>query len=194
MALIGPFPGASPGADPELPQAAVPTVAWTCARSPPSLQPGAGHDGASHHGAAGEAGHAAGGPAAEPGYDELLCQSVTQARVFVAADAAYALVADEDGDLSVRAATGISPAALLRTAPSVSTVPILTDGRLTGVLAVAAVLPGRFGETDLQRLQQLADRMAPALERARLAELECARQARIGVLAEASELLAWPAR
>ena len=82
---------------------------------------------AGHHGTAGNGNESA----AEPGYDELLCQSVAQARVVVAADAAYALVADEDGDLSVRAATGISPAALLRTAPSVSTVPFLTDGRVS---------------------------------------------------------------
>lgn len=60
------------------------------------------------------------------------------------------------------------------------------------MLAVAAVLPGRFGEGDVQRLQQLADRVAPALERARLAERERARRARIGVLADASELLAGP--
>ena len=41
-------------------------------------------------------------------------------------------------------------------------------------------------------LQQLADSVAPALERARLAGLERARRARIDVLAEASELLASP--
>ncbi len=185
--------GTGPGADPEPPETAVPAVSRSVRSPTPSVQPGTGHHGASYH-RAGHHGPAGNGneSAAEPGYDELLCQSVAQARVVVAADAAYALVADEDGDLSVRAATGISPAALLRTAPSVSTVPFLTDGRLTGVLAVAAVLPGRFGETDIQRLQELADRMAPALERARLAGLERARQARIGVLAEASDLLAGP--
>ena len=80
----------------------------------------------------------------------------------------------------------------LRTAPSVSTVPFMVDGRVTGVLAVAAARPGRFADGDVQRLQQLADQMAPALERARLTELERARRARIGVLAEASALLAGP--
>lgn len=135
---------------------------------------------------------AAGRPAPEPCYDDLLRQAVGSARVIVAGDAAYALVADEDGDLSVRAATGISPAALLRTAPSVATVPFIVDGRVTGVLAVAAVLPGRFGDSDVQRLQQLADSMAAALERTRLAGLERARRARIDVLAEASQLLAGP--
>jgi GAF domain-containing protein/anti-sigma regulatory factor (Ser/Thr protein kinase) len=167
-----------PGADPEVLDNAVPAVPWSVQTTPPRRADGA----------------AAGGvePASVPGYDELLRKAVGSARVIVAADAAYALVADEDGDLSVRAATGVSLTALLRTAPSVSTVPFIVDGRIIGVLAVAAVLPGRFGESDVQRLQQLADRVAPALERARLAELERARRARIEVLAEASELLAGP--
>ena len=40
------------------------------------------------------------------GYDELLGHAVTLAREAVAADAAYALIADEDGELRMRAATG----------------------------------------------------------------------------------------
>ena len=122
----------------------------------------------------------------------LLGQCVASARVIASADSAYALVADEDGDLGVRAASGLSPAAWLRTAPSVSTVPFIVDGRVTGVLAVAAARPGRFADGDVQRLQQLADQMGPVLERARLAGLERARRARMGVLAEASALLAGP--
>ena len=162
---------AEPVGDPDAAESAVPAAGWNVRTASPD---------------------AAGQPAVEPSYDDLLRQAVGSARVIVAGDAAYALVADEDGDLSVRAATGISPAALLRTAPSVATVPFIVDGRVTGVLAVAAVLPGRFGDTDVQRLQQLADSMAAALERARLAGLERARRARIDVLAEASELLAGP--
>ena len=126
----------------------------------------------------------------ESGYDLLLDRCVASAREIASADSAYALVADEDGDLGVRAASGLGPAAWLRTAPSVSTVPFMVDGRVTGVLAVAAARPGRFSGDDVQRLQQLADQMGPALERARLTELERARRARIGVLAEASALLA----
>jgi GAF domain-containing protein/anti-sigma regulatory factor (Ser/Thr protein kinase) len=126
----------------------------------------------------------------ESGYDALLGRCVASAREIASADSAYALVADEDGDLGVRAASGLSPAAWLRTAPSVSTVPFMVDGRVTGVLAVAAARPGRFADGDVQRLQQLADQMGPALERARLTELERTRRARIGVLAEASALLA----
>src|SRR3984957_15203925 len=126
----------------------------------------------------------------ESGYDMMLGRCVASAREIASADSAYALVADEDGDLGVRAASGLSPAAWLRTAPSVSTVPFMVDGRVTGVLAVAAARPGRFADGDVQRLQQLADQMGPALERARLTELERTRRARIGVLAEASALLA----
>jgi serine phosphatase RsbU (regulator of sigma subunit) len=160
-----------PVADPDAAESAAPAPGWNVRAAGPA---------------------AAGQPPAEPSYDDLLRQAVGSARVIVAGDAAYALVADEDGDLSVRAATGISPAALLRTAPSVATVPFIVDGRVTGVLAVAAVLPGRFGDSDVQRLQQLADSIAVALEHARLAGLERARRARIDVLAEASELLAGP--
>ncbi len=160
-----------PVADPDAAESAAPAAAWNVRAASPA---------------------AAGQPPAGPTYDDLLRQAVGSARVIVAGDAAYALVADEDGDLSVRAATGISPAALLRTAPSVATVPFIVDGRVTGVLAVAAVLPGRFGDSDVQRLQQLADSMAAPLERARLTGLERARRARIDVLAEASELLAGP--
>ena len=129
---------------------------------------------------------------ATSGYDVLLDQCVASARLIASADSAYALVADEDGDLGVRAASGLGPAAWLRTAPSVSTVPFMVDGQVTGVLAVAAARPGRFADGEVRRLQQLADQMAPALERARLAELERARRARIGVLAEAGTLLAGP--
>ena len=160
-----------PVADPDAAEPAAPAAAWNVRAASPA---------------------AAGQPPAEPSYDDLLRQAAGSARVIVAGDAAYALVADEDGDLSVRAATGISPAALLRTAPSVATVPFIVDGRVTGVLAVAAVLPGRFGDSDVQRLQQLADSMAAPLERARLTGLERARRARIDVLAEASELLTGP--
>ncbi|MFI5062918.1 MAG: SpoIIE family protein phosphatase [Streptosporangiales bacterium] len=170
MGLGGEQPGpAEPGTGPDAPQGAVPVTPATTwgIRALPEA-------------------------AAEPGYDDLLRQCVASARVIVAADAGYALVADEDGNLTVRGTAGISPAALLRSAPSVTTVPFLVEGRVTGVLAVAAMLPGRFGDSDVQRLQQLADSMAPVLERSRLAELEQARRARIAVLAEASELLSGP--
>jgi len=58
--------------------------------------------------------------------------------------------------------------ALARGALSLVTVPLMVDGRVTGVLAAAASEPGRFSESDASRLQDLADRSAPVLERARL--------------------------
>jgi len=80
--------------------------------------------------------------------------------------------------------------ALADAALSLITVPLLADGRVVGVLAVAAAEPGRFGERDATRLQELADRSAPVLERARLGELERAQRARASFLDRASEVLA----
>jgi hypothetical protein len=88
----------------------------------------------------------------------------------------------EDGETRVRAAAAAGgpsapgsaglPAsaarALARGALSLVTVPLMVDGRVTGVLAAAAAEPGRFSESDASRLQDLADRSAPVLERARL--------------------------
>ncbi len=167
-------PGA--GAGPEALDAVVPAGPWNVASAQASTPPPAAVTGISVPG--------------ESAYDALLGRCVAAAREVTSAESAYALAADEDGDLGVRAASGLSPAAWLRTAPSVSTVPFMVDGRVTGVLAVAAARRGRFADGDIQRLQQLADQMGPALERARLAELERTRRARIGVLAEASALLA----
>ncbi len=162
------------------------------------------------------------------GYDELLRHTVETARDAVAADAAYALVADEDGELRMRAGAGIGPPELLEglarpavqgvadpsglglpavyddlgqagrdlplprgpAARSLVTVPFLAEGRVTGVLAVAAAEPDRFTNDDAAQLQRVADRVALSLERARLAELERARRGRISFLAEASDLLA----
>ena len=189
MGLPGGPPGApAAGTGPEALDAVVPAGPWSVGSVLSSTEPSA-------------VAPASAGPAAtvtgssapdERGYDALLGQCVASARVIASADSAYALVADEDGDFGVRATSGLGPAAWLRTAPSVSTVPFIVDGRVTGVLAVAAARPGRFADADVQRLQQLADQMGPSLERARLEELERARRARAGVLAEAGALLAGP--
>ncbi len=136
------------------------------------------------------------------GYDELLRHTVETARDTVDADAAYALVADDDGELRMRAAAGLGPATVLgalagpeiqvhgSASRSVVTVPLLVEGRVTGILAVASGEPDRFDEKDSARLQEVADRMALSLERARLSELERARRGRVSFLAEASDLLA----
>ena len=135
-------------------------------------------------------------------YDELLRHTVETARDVVTADAAYALVADEDGELRVRAAAGVGVSESLfapsvpavfadgAAAQSLVTVPFLVDGRVTGVLGAAATSPDRFDGSDAAKLQRVADRVAMSLERARLSELERRRRGRIGFLAEASELLA----
>ena len=157
-------------------------------------------------------------PFGEPGYEELLASTVESARVAVGAEAAYALVPDEDGDLRLRAAAGSFPApdagpdaglpgskdlpaapgggslaaarAAAGAAPSVLTVPFVVDGRVTGLLAVASATPDRFRDDEAMRLQQFADRWGPPLERARLSELERIRRGRIGALSQARGLLA----
>lgn len=147
-----------------------------------------------------------GGPAGlDPGglsYDELLRHTAETARAAADADAAYALVADEDGELRMRAAAGLGQPALLdalagaaahpqaSASKSVMTVPLLVEGRVTGILAVASGEPDRFSPGHSVRLQRVADRMALSLERARLGELERARRGRVSFLAEASDLLA----
>ena len=159
------------------------------------------------------------------GHDELLGHAVTLAREAVGADAAYALVADEDGELRMRAAAGRAVSQLqvgdvdaeadssgIRTfldlynqfaergadfaqvqnepLRSLLTVPFQTEGRVTGMLAVAAAEPDRFADSDLARVQDVADQVALPLERARLTEHDRVRRARLSFLAEASDLLA----
>jgi serine phosphatase RsbU (regulator of sigma subunit)/anti-sigma regulatory factor (Ser/Thr protein kinase) len=126
------------------------------------------------------------------GYDESLTSAVESALAALTADAACALVPDEDGDLRVRAVAGDDPAGLLAAPPSVLTAPFLVDGRVTGVLVVAGARPGQFAERAADQLQQLADRVAGPLERARLGEVEMIRRVRAGIAAEANDLLAGP--
>ncbi|MER5867032.1 SpoIIE family protein phosphatase [Kitasatospora sp. NPDC002040] len=73
---------------------------------------------------------------------------------------------------------------------SLITVPLKVDGRLTGSLGVAAAAPGRYDNEDALRLQFAADRVALALESARLTELERLRRGSLSFLVEASDLLA----
>jgi hypothetical protein len=139
---------------------------------------------------------ATGGPlplaAAESRYQELLSSIVESARIAVEADAAFAIMADEDGDLRLRAAVGTIPPVdgESRTSPpSVVTVPFVVDGRVTGLLSAASLALGKFGDQETARLQWLADRSGPALQRAWLAELGRVRRGRINALAESRGLL-----
>jgi serine phosphatase RsbU (regulator of sigma subunit)/anti-sigma regulatory factor (Ser/Thr protein kinase) len=134
-------------------------------------------------------------------FDELVRHTVEAARDAVGADAAYALVADEEGELRVRGAVGVAvpdaltmpPGTMLLSGGGVArsqmSVPFLVDGRVTGVLGVGSGSPGRFQDADEERLQSVADRAAISLERLRLSELERVRRGRVAFLAEASELL-----
>ncbi|GLY77687.1 hypothetical protein Airi01_059540 [Actinoallomurus iriomotensis] len=73
---------------------------------------------------------------------------------------------------------------------SLVTAPFVVDGRGIGLIIAASRDAAHFNEADVERLQQVADRQAPSLERARLMELERARRGWLGFLAEASSLLA----
>ncbi|PJF02093.1 PAS domain S-box protein [Streptomyces carminius] len=73
---------------------------------------------------------------------------------------------------------------------SVVTVPLKVEGRLTGSLGVSAEAPGRYTNEEALRLQFAADRIALAVESARLTELERLRRGSLSFLVEASDLLA----
>ncbi|MDW8807955.1 SpoIIE family protein phosphatase [Streptomyces scabiei] len=73
---------------------------------------------------------------------------------------------------------------------SVVTVPLKVEGRLTGSLGVAAESRGRYSNEEALRLQFAADRIALAVESARLGELERLRRGSLSFLVEASDLLA----
>lgn len=73
---------------------------------------------------------------------------------------------------------------------SVVVVPLKVEGRLTGSLGVATESSGRYTNEEALRLQFAADRIALAVERARLTELERLRRGSLSFLVEASDLLA----
>jgi serine phosphatase RsbU (regulator of sigma subunit)/anti-sigma regulatory factor (Ser/Thr protein kinase) len=134
-------------------------------------------------------------------FGELIHHTLEAVRDAVGADAAYALLADEEGELRVRGATGIAVPAALATEPtsvmlsdgvtaqSTLVVPFVVDGRVMGLLGVAAAAPDRFTPGDQAQAQVVADRVAMTLERLRLSELERVRRGRVAFLAEASEML-----
>ncbi len=134
-------------------------------------------------------------------FGELIRHTLESASDAVAADAAYALLADEEGELRVRGATGVAVPAALAASPasvllsegvaaqSTLVVPFVVDSRVIGLLGVAAAEPDRFTVDDQTRVQVVADRVAMTLERLRLSELERVRRGRVAFLAEASEML-----
>jgi anti-sigma regulatory factor (Ser/Thr protein kinase) len=171
MDLAGPVRGGQAG------QAAVPGPSLASVPGPSAVAVLAADHGAGRDAPAPRAGSSAGAS----GFDDLLVSTVESARDSIGADAAYLLHAAEGGDLQVRAAAaeGRAPPApgraglpasaaraLARGALSLVTVPLMVDGRVTGVLAAAAAEPGRFSESDASRLQDLANRSALALQQA----------------------------
>jgi serine phosphatase RsbU (regulator of sigma subunit)/anti-sigma regulatory factor (Ser/Thr protein kinase) len=73
---------------------------------------------------------------------------------------------------------------------SAVTVPLLVADRLVGAVGVAAREPDRFTEADVARLERALAPAAPAVQIAKVIELERLQRGRLSFLAEASELLA----
>ncbi|WP_179817442.1 SpoIIE family protein phosphatase [Allostreptomyces psammosilenae] len=85
------------------------------------------------------------------------------------------------GSLPLLAGTGMRAAV---------TVPLKVEGRLTGTLGIASSTVGRWRNEDAMRLQYAAERVALAVESARLTDLERMRRGSLFFLVEASDLLA----
>lgn len=137
--------------------------------------------------------------------DALLDRTVRWAREQLGADGAYALLVSDEGDeLELRAAAGPpaprdrlplpeSPAPVLVDEPgrpSEVSVPMLSGGRLVGVVTVTSSSPKAFAVEDATRLQRAVDSVALAVSSARVSEIERRRHGWLGYLAEASDLLA----
>jgi signal transduction histidine kinase/GAF domain-containing protein len=89
----------------------------------------------------------------------------------------------------VKRAEVVNPLLVKRGLTSLLGVPLLVEGQLLGVLHVGSVRPRVFTDDDERTLQLLADRVALAIQQARLYESERAATRRLEFLAEASELL-----
>jgi PAS domain S-box-containing protein len=89
----------------------------------------------------------------------------------------------------VRRADVVNPLLVKRGLIALLGVPLLVEGRLLGVLHVGSVKARVFTKDDERTLQLLSDRIALAIEQARLYEAERAASRRLEFIAEASELL-----
>ena len=89
----------------------------------------------------------------------------------------------------VRRAEVVNPLLAQRGLISLLGVPLLVEGRLIGVLHVGSVKRRVFTTDDERTLQLLSDRVALAIEQARLYEAERVASRRLEFLADASELL-----
>jgi serine phosphatase RsbU (regulator of sigma subunit)/anti-sigma regulatory factor (Ser/Thr protein kinase) len=73
---------------------------------------------------------------------------------------------------------------------SMATAPLVSAGRLHGLIGAVARAPGRFTDAEAVLLGEYADRIGVVVETARLAEAGRARRGALAFLAEAGELLA----
>jgi anti-sigma regulatory factor (Ser/Thr protein kinase)/putative methionine-R-sulfoxide reductase with GAF domain len=99
----------------------------------------------------------------------------------IAAERAPVVVADvDDADI-------LNPILREKGVRSLLGVPLIVEGQLIGVLHVGSLRPRRFGERDVAVLEVAAARVAPGIERARLA-LELAREHEVAIALQRSLL------
>ncbi len=77
---------------------------------------------------------------------------------------------------------GMTPEQIVARSRSVVGAPLQVGGKIVGVVTAAAPEPGHFKEDDLKLLLVVADRVAPAIERARLVETVHAGRERLKAL------------
>jgi serine phosphatase RsbU (regulator of sigma subunit)/anti-sigma regulatory factor (Ser/Thr protein kinase) len=82
------------------------------------------------------------------------------------------------------------PIASILGARSLAAAPLRAQGRMAGVVVAISSTPGRFSQSDGERLGRIADEIALSLERARVGELERSWRGWLSFVAEASDLLA----
>jgi signal transduction histidine kinase len=86
------------------------------------------------------------------------------------------MIVDDYASVDLAGIEGVARADLLATTRSVMGAPLRVGDKVVGVVSVSSNRPRRFTEEDLKLLLLVADRAAPAVERARL--LETVRAAR----------------
>ncbi|GAA2102993.1 SpoIIE family protein phosphatase [Actinomadura alba] len=90
----------------------------------------------------------------------------------------------------VPAESAAHPIASILAARSLAAAPLRAQGRTAGVVVAVSAEPGRFEQSDAERLGRIADEVALSLERARVGELERSWRGWLSFVAEASDLLA----
>jgi PAS domain S-box-containing protein len=93
-----------------------------------------------------------------------------------------ALIVSDYSTVDLTGVEGMPPADAIPPTNAVAGAPLHIGKRVIGVVTVATNLPRRFTEEDLELLMLVADRVAPAIERARLVEATQAAHERLGAL------------